>query len=362
MSRLRHRLDLQLFAGEKTEKATPKKRNDSRKKGQVAKSPEIPSSLILLGALCCFMMLGPFFQRQILQLFGDIFVHRLNMQVTDANVFSLLYHYVLQILIVLSPILIVVIVIAFAANYVQFGWLFTTEPLKMKLDKLNPISGVKNLFKLRSVIEFLKSALKLTIIAIIVYSVLMAEKKRLLELAHIPVEQVFAYTASVTLRIGLLVASVLFALAIGDFYFAKYEYEKNLRMSKQDLKDEHKNTEGDPLIKGKIKERQRRMALMRMMQEVPKADVVITNPTHFAVALKYDGTKMEAPVVVAKGQDYLALRIREIAKKHDVVTMENKPLARALYERSEVGDVIPGDLFQAVAEVLAYVYRLKNRR
>jgi flagellar biosynthesis protein FlhB len=144
--------------------------------------------------------------------------------------------------------------------------------------------------------------------------------------------------------------------------YQKYEYEKNLRMSKQDIKDEYKNMEGDPLIKGKIRERQRRMALMRMMQEVPKADVVITNPTHFAVALKYDGTKMEAPTVIAKGQDYLALRIREIAKKNEVITMENKPLARALYERTEVGDSVPADLFQAVAEVLAYVYRLKGKR
>ncbi|MBW5444559.1 flagellar biosynthesis protein FlhB [Cohnella sp. CFH 77786] len=362
MPQFRYKLDLQLFAGEKTEKATPKKRQEARNKGQVAKSVEIPHSLILVGVLACFMMLGPFFRDRTLQLFGDIFLHRLNMDITDQNVLALFFHYALQTLILLSPILIIVVVIAFAATYVQIGWLFTTEPLKMSLSKLNPLTGAKNLFKMRSLIEFLKSALKLTVIGLVVYWVLWSKKKQFLGLAHVPVEGIFSFTADLILQLGLIVAVILFVLSIGDYLYSKFEYEKSLKMSKQDIKDEHKNAEGDPLIKGKIKEKQRRMALMRMMQEVPKADVVITNPTHFAVALQYDGTKMEAPVVVAKGQDYLALRIREIARKHDVVIMENKPLARALYERSEVGDSIPADLFQAVAEVLAYVYRLKGRR
>ncbi|MBO9599372.1 MAG: flagellar type III secretion system protein FlhB, partial [Cohnella sp.] len=192
--------------------------------------------------------------------------------------------------------------------------------------------------------------------------VIWSEKKRFLELATVPVKDIFGYVASLTIRLGIFVAALLFLLAIADYIYQKYEYEKKLKMSKQDIKDEHKNAEGDPLIKGKIKSRQRQMALMRMMQEVPNADVIITNPTHFAVALQYDGTKMDAPKVIAKGQDYLALRIREIAKEHNVITMENKPLARALYERTEIGDSVPADLFQAVAEVLAYVYRLKGRK
>ncbi|MNC23810.1 Flagellar biosynthetic protein FlhB [compost metagenome] len=151
-------------------------------------------------------------------------------------------------------------------------------------------------------------------------------------------------------------------MAVLDYIYQKYEHEKSLKMSKQDIKDEYKKMEGDPIIKGKIRERQRRMAMQRMMQEVPKADVIITNPTHFAVALKYDGSKMEAPQIIAKGQDYVALRIRELAKEHGVMTMENKPLARALFQRTEIGDVVPADLFQAVAEVLAYVYKLKGKR
>ncbi|RED66043.1 flagellar biosynthesis protein FlhB [Cohnella lupini] len=362
MPRNRLRMDLQLFSGEKTEKATPKKRGESRKKGQVAKSVEIPSSLILLACICCLLMLGPFLQKQILTMFGDVLLHRLEMEVTAENILTLFNHYAVQLLIVLAPIFVVVLIVAFASYYVQIGWLFTLEPLQPKLEKLNPLTGAKNIFGVRSVVEFLKSSLKLAAVGLIVYLVLWSERERFLDLAHLPVQDIFAFVSGLTMEMGIFVAALLFVLAIGDFMYQRYEFEKNLRMSKQDIKDEYKNSEGDPLIKAKIKERQRRMALMRMMQEVPKADVVITNPTHFAVALKYDPSKMDAPTVIAKGQDYLALRIREIAKKNEVMTMENKPLARALFERTEVGQSVPGDLFQAVAEVLAYVYRLKGRR
>jgi flagellar biosynthetic protein FlhB len=362
VTRYRHRMNLQMFAGEKTEKATPKKRSEARNKGQVARSAEIPGSLILLGTLGCFMTMGSFFNPRVLRLFGDIFAHRLNMQVTEQSVQGLFYQYLTQFFILMAPILGIVVVIVLASHFAQVGWLFTLEPLKVKLDKLNPINGMKHIFSMRSVVEMFKSLLKLTVVGLMVYWILSSEKKRFLELAHMPVQDIFAFAASLILRLGMMVAAVLFLIAIGDYMYQKFEYEKSLRMSKQDIKDEYKNTEGDPFIKGKIRERQRRMAMMRMMQEVPKADVVITNPTHFAVALKYDPDKMDAPTVVAKGQDYLALRIRELARKNDVVMMENKPLARALYERSEVGDSVPGDMFQAVAEVLAYVYRLKGRR
>jgi len=362
MPRYRLRMDLQLFAGEKTEKATPKKRQDSREKGQVAKSAEIPGSLILMACVCVLLMLGPFLQKQLLAMFGDIFLHRLDMEVTDKNILNLFTHFTLQMLIFLAPIFVVVVIIAFAAHYVQFGWLFTLKPLQPKFEKLDPIKGAKNIFGVRSVVEFLKSSLKLIAVATVVFTVLWSEKQRFLQLAHVPIQDIFAFVAALTFRLGIMVAALLFIVAIADYIYQKYEYEKNLKMSKQDIKDEYKNSEGDPLIKSKIKERQRRMAMMRMMQEVPSADVVITNPTHFAVALKYDAGKMEAPTVIAKGQDYLALRIREIAKANNVITMENKPLARALYERTEIGDSVPADLFQAVAEVLAYVYRLKGRR
>lgn len=362
MHRYRLRMNLQLFAGEKTEKATPKKRQDSRKKGQVAKSMDITSSLILLGTICCLIMLGPYFSSNISGMFSDVFTHRLNMEVSKQNIYSLFMAYAIEILKFLAPIFVIVFVVVFAASYVQFGWLLTGEPLKPKFSKLNPISGMKNIFGLRSIVEFAKSSTKLLIVGLVVYMVIIAEKDEFLKLASVPIQDIFSYVAGLVVRLGIFVAVLLFVLAIGDYMYQKYEYEKNLKMSKQDIKDEHKNSEGDPLIKGKIRERQRRMAIMRMMQEVPNADVIVTNPTHFAVALKYDSSKMDAPKVVAKGQDYLALRIREIAKEHNVMTMENKPLARALYERTEVGDSVPADMFQAVAEVLAYVYRLRGRR
>ncbi|WP_027090856.1 flagellar biosynthesis protein FlhB [Cohnella thermotolerans] len=362
MSRYRLRLDLQLFAGEKTEKATPKKRKEARDKGQVAHSQELVSSVSLIAVGSLFLLLGSFFWDRILRLFSDVLLHGLNMEVTEGNVLGMLTRYASEMLWFLAPIFLAAIVVAFAVNYVQIGWLFTTEPIKFKLSALNPINGFKKIFGLRSLVEFLKSMLKLAAAGMIVYFVLWSERDRVMALAHVPVIEVFSFTGNLTIRLVMLFGVLTFVLAVGDYFYQKYSHEKTLRMSKQDIKDEFKNAEGDPKIKAKIRERQRRMAIMRMMQEVPKADVIVTNPTHFAVALQYDGTKMEAPKVIAKGQDYLALRIREIAKAHNVITMENKPLARALYERTEIGDTIPADLFQAVAEVLAYVYRLKGVR
>jgi len=355
-------LDLQLFAGEKTEKATPKKRKEARDKGQVAKSQELVSSVALIVCAGLFMMLGSFFWNRILRLFSDVLLHGLTMDVTQANVLAMMTRYSEQMLIFLAPIFIAAIIVAFAVSYMQIGFLFTAEPLKFKLNALNPINGFKKIFGPRALVEFAKSMLKLLAAALIVYLVLWSAKDRVLMLARVPIVDIFSFTGSLTIRLTLLFGVLMFVIAVGDFFYQKYSHEKSLRMSKQDIKDEYKNAEGDPKIKAKIRERQRRMAIMRMMQEVPKADVIITNPTHFAVALQYDGSKMDAPKVIAKGQDYLALRIREIAKEHNVITMENKPLARALFERTEVGDTIPADLFQAVAEVLAYVYRLKGGR
>ncbi|WP_435921233.1 flagellar biosynthesis protein FlhB [Paenibacillus sp. DYY-L-2] len=357
----RYPLDLQMFAGEKTEKATPKKRQDERKKGQVAKSQELAGAVVLLASFLCLMVFGGYIKERLVALFTDVFYHRLTTDVTSENVMTMFGEYAVQILLLLAPIFLVVIVMGVVSNYIQVGFLLTGEPLKMKFNKLDPIQGFKKIFSMRSLVEFLKSVLKIVIIGYLVYSTLWGERSQISKLSQIPVEEVFHYTAKLTMNLGLKIGIALFVLSVFDYIYQRYEYEKGMRMSKQDIKDEYKKMEGDPLIKGKIRERQRRMALQRMMQEVPKADVIITNPTHFAVALKYDGSQMEAPQVVAKGQDFVALRIKEIAKEHGVVTIENKPLARALFQRAEIGDTIPGDLFQAVAEVLAYVYKLQGK-
>ncbi|RJG22368.1 flagellar biosynthesis protein FlhB [Paenibacillus thiaminolyticus] len=358
---LRHRLNLQLFSQEKTEKATPKKRQESRKKGQVAKSSDLSGASILLACFFCLLMFGSFYKERVLDLFADSLQHRLTMEVTVGNVTDYFSQVFLKGLIVLAPVFLAAFLMGLIANYAQIGFLFTGEPMKMKLSKINPIQGFKRIFSLRSVVEFLKSILKLAAIAVIVYLSLWGERDRIVQMSHVPLNDIMSYTAQITLSLGLKIGAALFAIAIMDYMYQRYDHEKSMRMSKQDIKDEYKKTEGDPLIKGKIKERQRRMAMMRMMQEVPKADVIITNPTHFAVALKYDGSEMEAPQVIAKGQDYVALRIKQIAKENGVLTMENKPLARALFERTEIGEAIPADLFQAVAEVLAYVYKLKGK-
>lgn len=322
---------------------------------------EIPSAFILMFGFLSFAMLGGFYKDRIKAIFTATFYNYMLSDVTIPNVTVLFEQLFVESLVLLAPIFVVSMLIGILGNYLQFGFLLTGEPLKMKLSKINPLEGAKRIFGLRTLVDFAKSMLKVTIVGAIVYFVLWGEKDKLLGLARVPLESAFTYVCQITLRLGLTIGVVLIVLAIFDFLYQRYEHEKGLRMSKQDIKDEFKKTEGDPLIKGKIKEKQRRVALQRMMQDVPKADVIITNPTHYAVAIQYDGKQMEAPKVVAKGTDYIALRIREIAKEHGVMTMENKPLARALHAQVEIGETIPAELFQAVAEVLAYVYKLKGR-
>lgn len=358
----RYKLDLQHFGGDKTEKPTAKKRGDARKQGQVAKSAELSGAVVLLSALISMTMFGGYMKERFITLYTDVFQNRMLMEVTSDNALRMFNEYGIQILMLLAPLLAITFVAAVAVNYAEIGFLFTATGLKPKFSKLSPIKGFKNIFSMRSFVEFLKSIFKLLVIAYLVYSTLWGEKESFASLAQVDPEGAYRFAAKMTMNIGIKIAVVLFIMAIFDYIYQKYEHEKSLKMSKQEIKDEYKNMEGDPHIKGKIKAAQRKMAMQRMMQEVPNADVIITNPTHFAVALKYDGSTMEAPQVIAKGQDYVALRIRELAKEHGVMTMENKPLARALFQRAEIGDNVPGDLFQAVAEVLAYVYKLKGKR
>ena len=361
MSRFALSLDLQLFAGEKTEKATPKKRQEARRKGQVAKSMELPSSFILLGVVLLLFGYGSIMRDKIESMFVSIFHDYMGMEMTTNNVSTIFGKLILEGLLLLAPLFGLGMLMAMLASYSQIGFLLTLEPLKMSFNKLNPIKGVANLFKLRSLIELLKSIMKMTVIGLVVFFTIWNSKDQFVEMGRWPLVHTFSYTAHLILMLGVQIAAILLVLALLDFMYQRYEYEKNLKMSKDEVKQEYKNTEGDPLIKGKIREKQRRMALQRMMQDVPKADVVITNPTHFAVAIRYDPKQAEAPIVVAKGMDYIALKIRQVAEEHGIVKMENKPLARALYDQVEIGQTIPADLFQAVAEVLAYVYKLKGK-
>lgn len=361
MTQYRYSLNLQLFAGEKTESATPKKRQEARQKGQVAKSNELPGAFILFFTFLAFLMFGGYMKERLFKIISGSINDFMQTDITMGNIMPMFTSLMIEIFLILAPIFLIAVVIAVLGNYMQMGFLLSGDGLKMKFNKINPIEGAKRLFGLRAAVDFLKTLMKLGIVGYIVFSSLMGEKENLLNMASLPLDSLLKYVANLTVMLGIKIGLALVVLAMFDYMYQKYEHEKNLRMSKQDIKDEYKKSEGDPMVKGKIKEKQRRMAMQRMMQDVPKADVVITNPTHFAVAIKYEAGKMEAPKVLAKGTDFVALKIREVAKQNGVVTMENRPLARALYDQVEIGQNIPADLFHAVAEVLAYVYRLKGK-
>ncbi|MEH6946371.1 flagellar biosynthesis protein FlhB [Bacillus sp. JJ634] len=355
------RLDLQFFAGEKTEKATPKKRQDARKKGQVAKSQDINTAINLLAVFGVLVITGPFMYEQIVGLMREFLQNMMLESVTEENIQVMVYEILKMMVLTLAPVFVTAMIAGMLANIMQVGFMFSTETIQFKLEKLDPIKGFKRIVSMRAMVELLKSILKISIVGFIAFFVLWNRMDEVMVLAHIPVSDALVLLADITIKMGLYAAVALFCIAILDYLYQKYDFEKNIRMSKQDIKDEHKNSEGDPLIKSKIKQKQRQMAMQRMMQEVPNADVVITNPTHFAIALKYDEQKSDAPLVVAKGVDFVAQKIKYIAKENDVIMVENRPLARALYDQTEVGQAIPEEFFKAIAEILAFVYKTKGK-
>lgn len=354
-------LDLQYFAGEKTEKATPKKRQDSRKKGQVAKSQDVNTAAVLLAVFLFLLFAGSYIKDIILYIFTHSFSDYMMMELTEANIQVIFLDILKEVALFLGPIMLIAMVAGVAANYTQVGVLFSTEAVQPKLEKLDPIKGFKRIFSMKAIVELLKSILKIAFVGAAAFAVLWLRIDEILILSQKSVGSAMATIASLTVQMGLIASSALLFLSVLDYLYQKYDFEKSIRMSKQDVKDEYKNVEGDPLIKSKIKQKQREMAMRRMMQEVPKADVVITNPTHYAIALSYEESKGDAPIVVAKGVDFVAEKIKLIAKEHDVIAVENRPLARAIYSQAEIGDAIPEEFFKAVAEILAYVYRTKNK-
>jgi flagellar biosynthesis protein FlhB len=354
------RLDLQFFAGEKTEKATPKKKQDARKKGQVAKSTELTNSIVLFFSFGFLLIYGGYALTRLLLLVRKALSDLLLWNLTEDSIPLLFIQLFKECVIIAAPIMFAAFIAAFAINAAQVGFLISAESMKFDLKKLDPIQGAKKIFSMRAVVELIKSILKVTAFAIVAGMLLWSERGTILTLSQLEPLNVVSFIGGLLLKLGLTLSSVYLVIAVLDLVYQRYDHAKQLRMSKQDIKDEHKKTEGDPLIKHRIKEKQRQLATARMMQDVPNAQVVVTNPTHYAVAIAYEAGKMTVPKVVAKGTDYMALKIREVAMEHRVVIMENKPLARALYASVEIGDDIPEDLFKAVAEVLAYVYRVKG--
>ncbi len=359
MNRLR--LDLQFFAGEKTEKATPKKKQDSRKKGQVAKSQDVNTAINLLAVFLLLLFIGPYMFEKISSLLIEFFQNSMLIQVTEESAPLLLIEVLKEMGLILAPILAAALIAGVAANYMQIGFMFSTETIQLKLEKLDPIKGFKRIFSIRAIVELLKSILKISVVGLVTFFVIWQRMDEIMVLSKKSIGNAMTTLADITVKVGIYASIALLVLALLDYLYQKYDYEKNIRMSKQDIKDEYKNIEGDPLIKSKIKQKQREMAMQRMMQEVPKADVVITNPTHYAIALKYDDQKSDAPYVIALGVDFVAQKIKYIAKENDVVLVENRPLARALYDQAEIGQAIPEEFFKAVAEILAFVYKTKGK-
>lgn len=355
------KLDLQFFAGEKTEKATPKKRQESRKKGQVAKSNDINTAITLLVVFLFLGSIAGVLRDEIIGFFIEFYTYDLLMDINEQNVHQMFVKVTMKAVVIVAPVLAIALVAGIFSNFIQVGALFSTDAIKFKLERIDPIKGFKRIFSLRAIVELLKSLLKITLVGMVTFTILFINKEQVMQLSEQSVGNALIIIAKLTFQMGLATSILLIFLAILDYAYQKYDFEKNIRMSKQDIKDEYKKVEGDPLIKSKIKERQRQMAMQRMMQEVPNADVIITNPTHYAIALKYDDEQMDAPIIVAKGVDYLAMKIKEVAKKHQIVTVENKPLARALYSKAEIGDVIPEEFYKSIAEIIAYVYRLRNK-
>lgn len=358
---LKIRFNLQLFADDKTEKPTPKRKGEARKKGQVIKSMEINSALILLFTFLAVKLWSPYIYQETARFFRYVFEIPVTKELTLSSLNQIIFQTVLSITKMLAPIAAVAMVGGVVASYGQVGFLFTTETLTPKFDRLNPLAGIKRMFSLRSFVEVIKSLLKILIVGYVAYSAVKGEFSKFPALMQMNIYQSTAYIGQLIVNIAFRVGAVLMVLAIFDYFYQRYEYFKSLKMTKHEIKEEFKQEEGDPKVKAKIKERQRQMSMRRMMQAIPEADVVITNPTHLAIALKYDNENMGAPLVIAKGQDHIAEKIKEIAREHGIVTYENRPLAQALFKSAEVGDEVPAELYQAVAEVLAFVYKLKGK-
>ena len=354
------KFDLQLFAGEKTEEATPKHKEEARKKGQVAKSVEINTAFIILAAFFTLKLIGPYIYSELLGFMRLTFSNLSTADFTMQSIYVIFLNIGLVLLKTMLPIMVILFFSSLIVNFLQVGFLFSWEPIMPQLNRINPLSGFGRLFSKRSLEELFKALFKVCIISYFIYRFIIKETIQMPALITAELSEAMAFTSVLTLDLAFQVGAVILVMAAMDYFYQWWEHKQSLKMSKEDIKQEYKQTEGNPELKGKIKERQRAMAMRRMMQEIPKADVIVTNPTHFAVALKYDKS-LVAPILLAKGQDFIAERIKETAREHRIAVVENKPLARALYKSVDVGKSIPADLYQAVAEVLAYVYRLKKR-
>ena len=357
---------LQFFAdegGEKTEQATPKKLQDARKEGRVARSQELSTAVMLLAFFLVIKVFVGYIGKRFLEGFSEIY-RVIDVYTADefgsATAGAFVRNSLVEVLWICLPVFIAAVLVAFVINVVQVKWEVTTKPLQPKLSKFNPIKGFAKIFSKDKIFELIKDVVKIALIFYVAYSDLAEAAGAVVALYDFTLEQAVVYIGEFVINLGIKLSAIYLIVGLADYIYQKLKFKKDMKMSKQEVKDEYKQQEGDPQVKGRIKSKMREVSQRRMMQNLPEADVVITNPTHFACAIKYDKEVSEAPVLLAKGADYLAQKIKDAAKENNIPIVENKPLARMLYYNVDLDSEIPRELYQMTAEVLAYVYKLKN--
>lgn len=351
------------MAGEKdgkTEKPTSRKLQKAREKGQVARSKEVPSAVVLVGTVFALSIIGPSLMRALGVSMQDILRLRVPAEITLPFLNSIIQQAIMRLGLTVGAILLAAVVFSLASNIAQTGFNLSWEPLGFHFEKLSPKIGMSKIFSSNGLMEVAKSLLLVIAVSYISYRAVSDHNALFPRLVLMDVRQLVYWTASISYQVFMRVGIFLLALAFVDFAYQKHRFSESLKMTKQEVRDENKEMEGDPLTRGRIRRIQREIARKRMMADVPTADVVITNPTHYAVALSYKMESMDAPKMVAKGVGFLAQRIKELAQKSNVPLVENRPLAQTLYKTVEIGETIPGHLFKAVAEILAYIYRARN--
>lgn len=351
-----------IFSDDKTEEATPKKKSESRKKGQLPRSKDVSLAFTLLICTLIISLLSGFLAGN----FKSDMIYFLSLdykqEITDVSAKSYGLFVMLRMAMGIFPVVLPIMVGGVIASLMQTGFLLTGEPLKPSLGKLNPLKGIKNMFSKRSLLELVKNLIVISIIGYLAYDFVMANYRSILAVGNLYFPTIGVEIKNLVMGIFTKITMVMVVLAILDYILQRRIFNKEMRMSKQEVKEEFKQMEGDPQVKGKIKQKQREMATRRMMQAVPDATVVITNPTHIAIALKYEEGGMNVPKVTAIGTDNIAIKIKEIAKDNDIPIIENKPLARAIYDTLDVGSEIPGEMYQAIAEILALVFKMKKQK
>lgn len=343
----------------RTEQATPRRRSEARRRGQTAKSTEVNTALVLLFGFLVLkwssVHMYSYMSANMRRFLSEAYLIRFSQD----NLPSISGHLFYQILLIVAPVMGACFLGALIAGLSQAGFLITFEAIKPNLNRLNPIAGIQKLFSPRALVELLRSSIKVVVIGFIVYSMLKNKLPVLADLWHMEGRQAFLTIADIVYSLGIRIIMAVLVIAVLDYIYQRYDFEQSLRMTKEEVKEEFKQQEGDPAIRGRIRQRQREIARRRMMAAVPEAQVVVTNPTHYAVALKYTES-MDAPRVVAKGAGFVALKIKEIAETHKVVIMQNPSIAQTLYKTVEIGQFVPPDLYNAVAEIIAYVYKIKG--